>query len=384
MQLDQQETQEKMTTISSALQGRWCTRPNLSRCLAAVFILSASFASLLLSGCHRTPGADIMATVNGKPILSSDVDKIYREKLNEQQTPTTEAPTQIQAENLRLNILHDLIDFEIMQQQAAKLKLEATDDDVQAKLTEIKTPYTQEQFDARLQAQGETLEDFKRDIRRQLTYEKLLNEEIDSKINITDNDITNYFNQHKSDFNLVQPAYHMAQIVVTTNPLPANQQVGNLQNSKANNSAEALKKIQDIRNRLESGEDFGSLAANLSEDHDTSPSGGDIGFVTESDLKTRPPVYSAVSTLKDGEITGIIPAMDPATRQPAAFAIFKLIEREPAGQRDLSDPRVQQAIRQLLRDSRSQLLHTAYSEWLHDQAVVVNYYAKQIYKDEAH
>ena len=42
--------------------------------------------------------------------------------------------------------------------------------------------------------------------------------------------------------------------------------------------------------------------------------------------------------------------------------IVKLIAKEPAGQRDLNDPRVQQAIRQQLRDRREQLLKAAYYE----------------------
>ena len=65
------------------------------------------------------------------------------------------------------------------------------------------------------------------------------------------------------------------------------------------------------------------------------------------------------------------------------YAIYKLISREPAGQRDLNDPRVQQAIRQQLRDGRSQLLKTAYFEMLRDQAKVENFFAEGILKDDA-
>ena len=59
---------------------------------------------------------------------------------------------------------------------------------------------------------------------------------------------------HKAEFNLIEPQYHMAQIVVTTTP---SQQPGNLQNNKASGDADAKKKIQALHNRLESGDDFG-------------------------------------------------------------------------------------------------------------------------------
>ena len=57
--------------------------------------------------------------------------------------------------------------------------------------------------------------------------------------------------------------------------------------------------------------------------------------------------------------------------------------REPAGQRELNDPRVQQTIRQGLRDGHAQLLKNAYFEMLHDEAKVHNYLAEQILKEGA-
>ena len=99
-------------------------------------------------------------------------------------------PSQEQADSLRLTILKQLIDNEILMQRAEKLGLLATDDEVNSKLAEFKAPYTQEEFDKRLKAQGITLDDFKRDLRRSITVDKVLNKEVTSKINITDADIT--------------------------------------------------------------------------------------------------------------------------------------------------------------------------------------------------
>jgi peptidyl-prolyl cis-trans isomerase SurA len=50
----------------------------------------------------------------------------------------------------------------------------------------------------------------------------------------------------------------------------------------------------------------------------------------------------------------------------------------------LNDPRVQQAIRQQLRDGRSQLLRAAYLEMVNDQAKVENFFAEEILKNDAH
>lgn len=344
----------------------------------AVFSLACS---MVLTGCSHAHGADVLAKVNGKPIYARDVDSSYQEWLADNQ----KNPSLAQEEIVRLGILRSLIQNEILQQRAAKLNLTASDEDVDAQINEMKAPYSQEEFDKRLAANHLTLADLRRQIRQAKTTEKLFNKEINSKINITDAGIASYYAAHKADYDLAEPEYHLAQIVVTDFPAPANQQgsVGNLQNSKATNEAEAKKKIDMLHNRLETGEDFGTLAANFSERPDNASSGGDMGFVTESQLKGDVTVYNAIQALKPGQITPVLPLLDPQTSKPMGFAIYRLIDKEVAGQRDLSDPRVQQAIRQQLRQTRSQLLKDAYLEVLRDRAHVDNYYAEQIFKNGA-
>ncbi|MDQ2924919.1 MAG: peptidylprolyl isomerase, partial [Acidobacteriota bacterium] len=213
-----------------------------------------------------------------------------------------------------------------------------------------------------------------------LTIDKLLTKEIDSKITVTDADVSNYFSAHKAEFNLIDNQFHLAQIQVTGVPA---QQAGNLQGSKASTPEEALQKIKALKNRLDSGEDFGAIAMNFSERTDTAPNGGDMGFVQESQMKAEPAIYAEILKLKPGQMTGIIPLLDPATRKPVGYSIYKLISREPAGQREINDPRVQQAIRQQLRDGRSQLLKNAFFEMLRDQAKVENFFAEQVFKNAA-
>ena len=136
---------------------------------------------------------------------------------------------------------------------------------------------------------------------------------------------------------------------------------------------------------LRSGADFGGVAMQVSDDPNTASSGGDMGFVGESALHNDPAAYDAISKLKPGEITEPLPVFGNAgpTQRVIGYAIYKLLSREPAGQRELNDPRVQQAIRQSLRESRAQLLKYAYFEVLHDQATVRNYYAEEVLKNGA-
>jgi peptidyl-prolyl cis-trans isomerase SurA len=336
-------------------------------------VVLACAALLFLASCQSSKGNDgVAAKVNGHKIARSEVDKYYAN----QTAGSPQQPNGEQSTSLRLSILRELIDNEILMQRAAKLGLLATDEDVERKLNEIKAPYTQEEFNKKLQDKQITLDDFKRDLRRSLTVDKVLNKEVTSKINVSDQDITSYYNSHKAEFNLIEPQYHLAQIFVTTQPNP---QVHNLKGDKAQNETEARKKIQMIANRLDSGEDFGTLAMNYSEDPETSANGGDLGFAPESSLRnTDPATREAVMKLKPGQYSAIMTVVNPATRQVFGFRVVKLIAKEPAGQRELADPRVQQAIREQLRERREQLLKAAYYEVLRNQAKVDNFYAEHV------
>jgi peptidyl-prolyl cis-trans isomerase SurA len=342
-----------------------------------VLFVALATAGLVLSiGCNTSKdGPDVVASVDGRKIYRSEMDKYY----TNQTAGSDQKPSPEQETSLRLSIVGQLVETEILMRRAEKLGLLATDEEVDRKLNEIKSPYTAEEFDQRMKEKKITLDDFKRDLRRSLTRDKVLNKEITSRIAITDQDVNDYYNAHKSEFNLIEPQFHISQIFVTTQP---NAQVHNLRNDKAQNEPEARKKIQMINNRLDSGDDFATLAMNYSEDPETAGNGGDLGFTPESSLKnTDPLTRDAVLKLKPGQYSPVLVLANPATKQVFGFRIVKLLAKEPAGQRDLNDPRVQQAIRQQMRDRREQLLKAAYYESLRDQAKIQNYYADEVLKN---
>lgn len=327
--------------------------------------------AVLTLNCSKPSGDSVAANVDGQKIYRADLEKYYQSQTAGASQPLSDE----QATSVRLSILRELIENEILMHRAQKLGLLATDDEVDRKLSEMKSPYTSEQFEQRLQESKMSLDDLKRNIRRALTADKVLHKEVTSKINVSDQDIKDYYNSHRAEFNLIEPRYHLGRILVTTSPDP---QASNSAN-KAHNEAEARKKIQTVLTRLDVGDDFGSLAMAYSEDSSTAPNGGDMGIIPESALKqTDQATRDAILKLKPGQHTGIITLSNPASKQPGAFHIVKLISMEPAGQRDLSDPRVEQEIRTQLQDRREQLLKAAYYEVMRDQAKVENYYAEKV------
>jgi peptidyl-prolyl cis-trans isomerase SurA len=198
--------------------------------------------------------------------------------------------------------------------------------------------------------------------------QKLLNREVIAKISITDQDVTDFYNKNRAQFNVAEPQYHIAQIVVTPH---ADASVHNRKNDKATTDAEAKHKVSVLEEKLAAGADFSQLAMDYSEDS-TATTGGDLGFVPESALnRSDPALKKTVLGMKPGEVT-------PPIAIQGGYRILKMIAKEAAGQRVLSDPQVQQSIRDMMRNRKEQLLRSAYMIEARDEAHVTNYLARQI------
>jgi len=327
--------------------------------------LAAALGILSLASCKKSPPANVAAQVNNHAITYAELDKTYQSQFPQ----PVEGSSEDQVMTQKLDTLTNLITSEILLQRAEKLGLIAVDADVDTELNKMKAPYTKEEFERQLAARKMTVEDLRSQLRRELTIQKLINKEITSHISITDADVANFYNSNKASFNLAEAGVHMAQILVTSTP-DAN--VRNLKNSKAQNDAEAKAKILDIEARLKRGEDFSMLAQNYSEDPNSAPNGGDMGFVPESALeRANPELRKMVVALPPGGLSGVIHTQE-------GYRILKVISKEPAGQRELNDPRVQQSIRETLLNRKDSLLKAAYYEVARDGAKIQNYLAQSI------
>lgn len=327
--------------------------------------MCAACTLLCANSCKKPVPSDVAALVNERPITHASLDSV----IGAQFPNNSQNRNDDQSVQLRLDTLRTLIDQEIMLQRAEKEGLVASDSDVDAKFNELKVGYTNEGFEKQLAQRKMTMQQFKSQIRRELSTQKLFNKEIGSHISISDADVTAFYNAHKASYNFAENQVRLAQILVTAAPDP---NVHNLKNDKAQNEEQARSKIQMIQHRLRQGDDFATLAQNYSEDPNYAPNGGDVGFVPESALdKVNPQLRKAIMDMTPGQISPILQTSE-------GFRIIKVISKEPAGQRVLTDPRVQENIRSQLFQRKDQALRDAFIEVARDNAKVVNYYAESV------
>ena len=322
----------------------------------------------LVFACRRQ-GADARerwAEVDGQPIYREEVERIFRSRV----AAGTEAASPEQALSFKLSILGELISDQILVAHAAHTGVVVSEAEIDTKVAELASPYSKEEFQKKVNEQGLQMDDLRRQVRQTLIITKLINKEISSRIAVGDAEIARYYERNKASFNVPETEYHLAQIQVT--PV-ADAEVRNLKNDDAKTPAAAERKIQALYVRLQAGNDFATVAQEYSEDPRTAAGGGDMGFVPASALDSSPQLKQVVSSLKVGQMSGIF-------RSSTGFHIVKLLSKEEAGQRLLSDVQVQNAIRQTLRNEKEQLLKAAYIEDLRNRAKVVNYLAAQIVK----
>ena len=339
-----------------------------------VVALSLLTATSVTTACRPTPAPppapvspDTWAVVDGRNISRQDVEKAYRRAQDTRQTLSDEETL-----TAKLNLLNELITREILLAKAAQLKLDVAQSDLDAAYADAKKNIADEAFQQELTRRGLTPAEFREGLRRELIARKVIAEQVGAKIAVTDQDVTDFFNVNRAQFNVPEESYHIAQIVVTPvrEPQPTNRSGDDASTPQA-----AAAKIQTLMERLKAGASFEELAADYSEDAESAARGGDLGLVPVSRLKQAPPALrDAVLNKAPGSVT-VVSAGD-------AHTIVLVLAHEQAGQRDTSMPVVRDRITQTIRGRREQLLQAAYLTAVRNDAHVVNYLARRLVESQ--
>jgi len=272
----------------------------------------------------------------------------------------------------KLNLLNELITRDILLAKGAQLKLDVAQTDLDAAYAGAKKNVPDEAFQQELTRRGLTPAEFREGLRRELLARKVIAAEVGAKIAVTDQEVADFFNVNRAQFNVAEESYHIAQIVVT----PVREaQTANRTGDDAATPQAAAAKIQTLMERLKAGAPFQELAADYSEDPESAPRGGDLGLVPVSRLRQAPPA------LRDA-VLNKAPGSVSVVSAGGAHTIVLVLSHEPAGQRDPSIPAVRDGITQTIRGRKEQLLQAAYLTAIRNDAHVVNYLARRLVESQ--
>jgi peptidyl-prolyl cis-trans isomerase SurA len=332
--------------------------------------------TLVLAGvaaaCHSKPAAppvsgNAWAVVNAHEITRDDVDKAYR-RTDQSAQPVGEE----EAFAAKLALLDDLVAQELFLAKARDLKIDIPESELDTAFAEARKNITEEAFNQELARRYLTAADMREGLRREMLVQKLFAREVSSKVSVTDQEISAFYEANKSQFNRSEDAYRVAQIVVT--PVRENQ-ITNRTGSDATTALEAVTKIRMIMDKLKGGAQFSEVAADFSEDPQSAPRGGDIGFIPLSVIQKYPP------RLRDA-VLNATPGSAKAIGDGNGFVIVLVLGKDTAGQKDLGTPGVKDAISRSLKARREQLLRSAYVNSLRNGAVIENLIAKRVVESQ--
>jgi peptidyl-prolyl cis-trans isomerase SurA len=337
---------------------------------SSIVLLSTLAAVWVAGACRAAPAtpaatisADAWAVVDGKEITREAVEKAYRRTHDGSQTLSPEETL-----TAKLSLLNDLILQEILLAKAVALKLEVAPTELETAYTEARKNIADEAFQQELTRRNITAADMREGIRRDLLTKKVIDQEIGAKIAVLDQDVTDFFNANRAQFNVAEEGYRIAQIVVT----PVREaQVANGTGDDAATPQAAAAKVQMLMERLKAGASFRDLAMGYSEDPASSPRGGDLGFVPVSRLRQAPPQLRDAVLNKAAGTVSVVSAGGTHT-------LVLVAGHEMAGQRDLSTPGVREQISETLRSRREQLLRAAYLTAVRNDSKVENRFARRL------
>jgi peptidyl-prolyl cis-trans isomerase SurA len=331
------------------------------------FFTLIALAAFGLTSCSSEGGADakdntVAATVNGKPIMSAEVERQISQQAGGKQSQLS----QLEMAQARLQVLDKLVQREVLYQRAEKEKLLPTEDQINSAINQQKqqTGMTDEDFAKSLKEQNLTPDVLKEEARKDLAI-RSLQDKYAGKISINDREVEDYYNNNRQQF-VNSRGVALAMIMVD----PSDNSSQGIQND-AKNDTEAQLKIQGIYQQLKGGADFATVARAKSEDANTVARGGDVGFASEDDLKQNGFPQDLISKLFGPMEVGSF--TDPVHFPSNRWYIFKLEEKRLQTENlTLESPGVRQQITQALINSRKEILNAALLEVALSEAKISN------------
>lgn len=350
----------RMVTLPHQIKHRMA---GASRLVLLPLALAGATAACQSKPAAPPVSANAWAVVNGHEITQADVEKAYGRTDQSAQPLTAD-----EALAAKLTLLDDLIAQDLFLAKARELKIDVPQSEVDSAYAELRKNIPEDAFTRELARRSLTPADMREAIRRDMIVQKLFTQEVSSKVSTTDQEISAFYEANRPQFNRTEDAYRVAQIVVT--PV-REEQVANRTGSDATTPEEARAKVQMIMERLKGGAQFADVAADFTEDPQSAPRGGDMGFIPVSTLQKYPPqLRDAVLAAKPGSAKVI--------GANGGYAIVVVLGKDPAGQKDLSTPGVKEGIGQELKARREQVLRSAYISSLRNGATIENLMAKRV------
>src|SRR5690242_10487728 len=259
---------------------------------------------------------EIVAKVNGDIITRGEIERT-RQQLEQEfrQQGLNGAKLAEAVREQGKNALRDQIDQLLLVQKGKDLNLNV-EADITRRIAQIQLQSKisdPDKFHDYIREQtGMTYEDFRDQMKKQLLTQRVIGDEVSSRLSVPEADLKKYYDEHQKEFVREEQVF-LSQILISTEGKTPEQVTA------------AQKKAADLVARARKGEKFSDLARDNSDDTATARDGGQLPPYKRSDHLLVKDIEDMVFSMKKGGVT------DPI-KTSQGLLILKVDERFEAGQ----------------------------------------------------
>lgn len=263
---------------------------------------------------QKSPSAPIelkdpVAEVNGEKISKGDLENAFNQEVEAAGVKADDLTTEQKLAGYR-QILDNLILDKLVEKESSSISVSEAEVKDEIKKIESQFP-SPEIFAEQLKSAGQSLDEFEKNIGSMLRQRKWIESQIAGKIAVADEDAKKFYDENTETFE--RPETVHARHILFLVPRDASQEV----------VAEKEKAANDAIARLKKGEDFATVAKQLSEEPGADQSGGDLGYFSKDQMV--PEFSEAAFTQKPGEIS------EKPVRTQFGLHIIKVEDKKESG-----------------------------------------------------
>ena len=265
------------------------------RHVARILVLVSALAATLHAADRGEIVDRVVAVVEDKAVLQSEIELEYRNRLMQMQRT---ALTDEEDRQLREELLDAIVGELLLSVHAEKVGITVSDEEVfeevERRIDEgMRMLGGEEAFAKQLEREGLTVEQLRsiwnEKIKTRILSERLMYSEVNRDVSVTEADVRRYYNEHLSEIPKRPATVSVSQILL-------------LPSASGAIVEGARRRVEEIEEKLLAGADFAELAREYSEGP-SAKNGGSIGYVRLEDLNA-PQFEAAVRKLVVGETSG--------------------------------------------------------------------------------
>jgi len=274
--------------------------------MKSVFWAIAAVLFMFSSASSKTVDR-IVAQVNDEIITLSDLNRATERYRQDLESKYSGEQLQQMTKKVEQEALDALIQEKLLYQKAMELGFNA---DIDKKVSSAVQQFIKEnnlqdteQLEKELEDSGQSMRDFRDQLKRQILINDLIYEFVDSRITLLTPEIDKYYKDHAAEFSTPEEVT-LSTIVI---------------DEGSNQASEA--RANEIYERLQKGESFATLASQYSKGA-TANKGGSIGTYLMAKLNAT--IVKAIANLKEGEVSR--PQMEKE-----GYVIYRIDAQKHAG-----------------------------------------------------